>query len=113
MKLHNIIFKIFLAIALIGLCEVIVENINIMKDDEKIKYKNFNFLQITENFENDNILTKLDKKVGDDDAKNFLEKNLIKKTNLLNIQPESFNIEYAEISKSQLFLLYSSLKLDC
>ncbi len=112
MKIYNIVFKIFLVMALVGASQVIIENATIVNDDE-VKYNEFSFFQIGDDFDYNNVVAKLEKKVGDDDVKKLTDKSLIKKLNILDNQQKSFNSEYAEISKPQLFLLYSSLKLDC
>lgn len=112
MKIYNVVFKIFLAMALVGVSQVIAEGTKIV-DNNEVKYNEFSFSQIGDDFDYNNVVAKLEKKVGDDDVKKLTDKSSIKKLDILNNQQKSFNSEYADISKPQLFLLYSSLKLDC
>lgn len=55
----------------------------------------------------------MDKCFGDDDVKKQIEKYFNRNLYQLNGEVEVIDLKIERFSKSPLFLLYSSLKLDC
>lgn len=115
MKIHNVIFKAFLMIVLLAATQVKAKEVLVVKKEigqkkdicgEKVVFP------IIEDYKKKQSLASIDK-CFDDDEKKLFGRIVNRKINILNIQQESFDINIAEIHKPQLFLLYSSLKVDC
>lgn len=115
MKIHNVIFKVFLMIVLLAATQVKAKEVLVVKGkieqkreicDERVSFP------IIEDYKKKQSLVGIDK-CFDDDEKKLFGRVVDRKVNVLNIQQGDFDINIAEIHKPQLFLLYSSLKVDC
>lgn len=115
MRIHNIIFTAFLMVVLLGVAEAEVKDLLVVKEEikQKVDVRGEKVVFSTiEDYENEQSLAGIEK-CFDDDEKKMFGRVVNRKINILNIQQERFSFNIAEIHKPQLFLLYSSLKVDC
>lgn len=111
MKFQHIILKSVFLMVLIGIAQGLYTNVCGVEGKKKIDKENF--IQLLEDSSKlEKFLAKIDKSFDDDFKKITDKKNFTKKLNNFT-ENHLFGVDYDKVSKSPLFLLYSSLKVDC
>lgn len=114
MKSQHIILKSVFLIVLVALVQGLYVNVCGMSEIEKNEGADeINSIQVLENNSKlEKFLAKIDKCFDDDFKKVSDKRKLTKRLNNVN-EKHSFGVDYKRVSKAPLFLLYSSLKVDC
>lgn len=117
MKFYNNILKAVFAVVLLGAGYAEMNNMKVIKEvsisDVKYNHQDVDLPQFLGDNHVKKILAKVDKCFGDDDVKKQIEKYFNRNLYQLNGEVEVIDLKIERFSKSPLFLLYSSLKLDC
>lgn len=114
MKFYNNILEIIFAVVLLGTAYAVASDVEVRGNSNmEVKYKNTDLSKWLESAQSKEVLVEVDKCFEDDDAEEHTEKCFGKNLYKSSYQEKVLFAKVQEFSKLQLFILYSSLKLDC